>query len=93
MISSIIQRADDVKTGFHGDNIRVLRFSWGGWHSGGYADAPPPATTTRAKALGIQPFRLDTFARKIIATYNRSTIMVMPITAATPPFNCNEVAE
>ena len=64
MISSIIQRADDVKTGFHGDNIRVLRFSWGGWHSGGYADAPPPATTTRAKALGIQPFRLDTFARR-----------------------------
>ena len=92
MISSIIQRADDVKTGFHGDNIRVLRFSWGGRHSWGCANAPPPATSTRAKALGIQPFRLDTFARKIIATYNRITIMVMPITAATPPFNRNEVA-
>ena len=62
-------------------------------HSGGYADAPPQATSTRAKALGIQPFRLDTFARKIIATYNRITIMVMPITAATPPFNRNEVVE
>ena len=30
MISPTIQRADDVKTGFHGDNIRVFRFSWGG---------------------------------------------------------------
>ena len=47
-------------------------------HSGGYANASPSATSTRAKALGIQPFRLDTFARKIIATYNRITIKVMP---------------
>ena len=93
MISSTIQRTDDVKTGFHGGCFRVLRFSWGGWHSGDCANAPPPATSTRAKALSIQPFRLDTFARKIIATYNRITIMVMPITAATPPFNRNEVAE
>ena len=67
MISSTMMCAAEVKTGFVGGCFRVLRFSWGGWHSGGYADASPPATSTRAKALGIQPFRLDTFA-----AYNRS---------------------
>ena len=35
-----------------------------------------------------QPFWLDT-----LHAYNRITIKVMPLTAATPPFNRNEVAE
>ena len=55
------------------------RFSLGCRHSGGCANAPPPATSTRAKALGVQPFRLDTLAcRHGIKTHTDFT----PITAA-----------
>ena len=43
-------------------------FPWVIRHSEGYANAPPSAKSTRAKALGIQPFRLDTPAAD-----NRST--------------------
>ena len=48
-------------------------FPWVIRHSEGYANAPPSAKSTRAKALGIQPFRLDTPAAD-----NRSTTKVMP---------------
>ena len=43
---------------------------------------PPPAKSTRAKALGIQPFRLDT-----LHTNNRIAIKAMPLTAAQQPNN------
>ena len=53
--------AKNANIGFLGSGFRVFQtlFFWG-YCSGGYADAPPPATSTRAIALGIQPFRLVT---------------------------------
>ena len=72
--------AKNANIGNLGDNIRVFQtlFFWGGRYSGGCANAPPPATSTQAIALGIQPFRLDTHA-----AYNRNKYShhrkVMPI--------------
>ena len=53
--------AKNANIGFLDSDFRVLQtlFFWG-YCPGGCADAPPPATSTRAKALGVQPFRLDT---------------------------------
>ena len=53
--------AKDAKTVAKEADIRVLRFSFDGGYSGGCANAYQ-AKITRAIALGIQPFRLDTFA-------------------------------
>ena len=58
--------AKDAKTVAKEADIRVLRFSFDGGYSGGCANAYP-AKSTRAIALGIQPFRLDT-----IVAINRS---------------------
>ena len=59
--------AKNANIGNLGDNIRVFQtLFFEDKHSGGYADAPPPAKSTQAIALGIQPFRLDTHA-----AYNR----------------------
>ena len=46
--------AKNANIGFLDSDFRVLLFFWG-YCSGGYADALPPAKSTRAKALGIQP--------------------------------------
>ena len=53
--------AKNANIGFLGSGFRVFQrlFFWG-YCSWGCANAPPPATSTRAIALGIQPFRLDT---------------------------------
>ena len=55
--------AKNANIGNLGDNIRVFQtLFFENRHSGGCAIAPPPAKSTRAIALGIQPFRLDTIA-------------------------------
>ena len=66
--------AKNANIGNLGDNIRVFQtLFFEDKHSGGYADAPPPAKSTRAIALGIQPFRLDT-----LAAYYRISITASP---------------
>ena len=56
-------RLKDAKIGFLGDNIRVLQtlFFVDVGVPGVALTLTPPAKSTRAIALGIQPFRLDTF--------------------------------
>ena len=62
--------AKNANIGNLGDNIRVFQtLFFEDKHSGGYADAPPPAKSTRAIALGIQPFRLVTLAAIINTDY------------------------
>ena len=53
--------AKNANIGFLGSGFRVFQtlFFWG-YCSWGCAIAPPQAKSTRAIALGIQPFRLDT---------------------------------
>ena len=76
-------RLKDAKIGFLGGCFRVLQTLFlGGRYSGGCANATPPATSTRANALGIQPFRLDTFGATAHNNYQltqhiaqKSTIM------------------
>ena len=53
--------AKNANNGFLGGGFRVFQtlFFWG-YCSWGCAIAPPQAKSTRAIALGIQPFRLDT---------------------------------
>ncbi len=67
--------AKNANIGNLGDNIRVFQtLFFEDRHSGGYANAPPPAKSTRAIALGIQPFRLDT-----LAAYYRISITASPL--------------
>ena len=56
-----MMRLKNANIGFLGSDFRVLQtlFFWG-YCSWGCAIAPPQAKSTRAIALGIQPFRLDT---------------------------------
>ena len=66
--------AKNANIGNLGDNIRVFQtLFFEDKHSGGYANAPPPAKSTRAIALGSQPFRLDT-----LAAYYRISITASP---------------
>ena len=61
-------RLKDAKIGFFGDCFRVLQTLFMGMTIfRGFRLAPPPAKSTRAIALGIQPFRLDTFDAAITA--------------------------
>ena len=74
-----MMRLKNANSGNLGDNIRVFQtLFFENRHSGGYADAPPPAKSTRASPSA---FNLSGWIppRLIIAAINRITTKVMPI--------------
>ena len=70
--------AKNANIGFLDSDFRVLQtlFFWG-YCSWGCAIAPPQAKSTRAKALGIQPFRLVTPAT-VLNTDNTNIALITP---------------
>ena len=71
--------AKNANIGFLGSGFRVFQtlFFWG-YCSWGCAIAPPQAKSTRAIALGIQPFRLDTPAI-VLNTDNSNMALITTI--------------
>ncbi len=77
--------AKNANIGFLGSDFRVLQtlFFWG-YCSWGCAIAPPQAKSTRAIALGIQPFRLDTPAT-VLNTDNTNESQISTIIRKSVP--------
>ena len=77
--------AKNANIGFLGSGFRVFQtlFFWG-YCSWGCAIAPPQAKSTRAIALGIQPFRLDTPAT-LLNTDNTNESQISTIIRKSVP--------